>query len=302
MNIYLVRHGTTEWNSQGRIQGRTDIRLDSTGVEMARQTGLKLSEEGIIFDRIYSSPLNRAYTTAELIGRPTDSQDPSCPSAPHSLPDQDNNSIKTPDIITDTRLSELGFGCFEGRIANEMFSDPECIFRYFKTDPKRYNDEILHAYRNPVDMTGNPGSSGNSGLPGLSGPEGFPESLTMLLDRTRDFIVNVIEPLILSSVQHDSMTRISSAEHFGSFPDNAGQQAPENILISGHGAVNRALLMYFLGVTDLALFWGTGLQPNCGIVKISCTQSGPSKISYDVQDEYIVLYDKNLVAGLKNLL
>ncbi len=276
MNIYLVRHGTTEWNSQGRIQGRTDIRLDSTGVEMARQTGLKLSEEGIIFDRIYSSPLNRAYTTAELIGRR--------------------------DIITDDRLSELGFGCFEGRIANEMFSDPECIFRYFKTDPKRYNDEILHAYRNPVVMTGNPGPSGNSGLPGLSGPEGLPESLTMLLDRTRDFIVNVIEPLILSSVQHDSMIRIPSANRSGSFPDNAGQQAPENILISGHGAVNRALLMYFLGVTDLALFWGTGLQPNCGIVKISCTQSRPSKISYDVQDEYIVLYDKNLVAGLKNLL
>ena len=275
MNIYLVRHGTTEWNSQGSIQGHTDIRLDPTGVEMARQTGLKLSEKGIVFDRIYSSPLNRAYTTAELIGHPAGSYDP------HT------DTAAKPEIITDERLTELGFGCFEGRIANEMFSDPECIFRYFKTDPKRYNDEIISTYGNSVKETAGPG---------------VPESLTMLLDRTRDFVVNVIEPLISSPVEHDSTSRISSAKQSGSFSDNTGHSSAENILISGHGAVNRALLMYFPGVTDLALFWGKGLQPNCGIIKITCTQSGSSKISYHVQDEFIVLYDHSLVAGLKKLL
>ena len=63
MQIYLLRHGTTEWNSEHRIQGHTDIPLDSIGLKMAEETGKALHDMGIAFDLVYSSPLSRAIET-----------------------------------------------------------------------------------------------------------------------------------------------------------------------------------------------------------------------------------------------
>jgi broad specificity phosphatase PhoE len=63
--LYLIRHGETDWNLQHRIQGLTDIPLNETGREQARAAGRLLSERG--FDRIFSSPLSRARETAEII-------------------------------------------------------------------------------------------------------------------------------------------------------------------------------------------------------------------------------------------
>ncbi|MBR4724632.1 MAG: histidine phosphatase family protein [Lachnospiraceae bacterium] len=268
MNIYLVRHGTTEWNSGRRIQGRTDIELDAVGKEMARQTGLRLHENGIIFDRVFSSPLKRAYATAELIGSP-------CLAAGAS------------PIFTDKRLTELGFGCFEGKNVEEMTSDPDCIFRYFKTDPKRYNDEVcsIIRMRSCGEMSDIKPDSDNLHASAGRNDAGIPESLESLLHRASEFIINVIEPLILSETGSDRKE-----------PDVS------DILISGHGAVNRALLMYFNKSTDLSGFWGTGLQPNCGITKISCTTDDSGRITYDVQDECIVLYDSALGKKIKMLL
>ena len=70
MIIYILRHGTTEWNRDHKIQGSTDILLDDVGREMARQTGLSLRDKGIKFDVVYSSPLKRAYQTALMVSRP----------------------------------------------------------------------------------------------------------------------------------------------------------------------------------------------------------------------------------------
>ena len=76
MNIYLARHGTTEWNAIRRIQGRTDIELDKTGIEIARQSGQCLFDMGIRFDYVFSSPLKRAYTTAGLLALTPSPQGP----------------------------------------------------------------------------------------------------------------------------------------------------------------------------------------------------------------------------------
>ena len=71
MEIYLIRHGTTKWNAEFRLQGKTNTPLDELGLEMARQTGIRFRELGITFDRVYSSPLRRAYNTARLaVGLP----------------------------------------------------------------------------------------------------------------------------------------------------------------------------------------------------------------------------------------
>jgi len=63
--IYLVRHGETDWNRARRIQGSTDIPLNSTGREQAATTGRLLARRE--WSAIIASPLSRAYETASII-------------------------------------------------------------------------------------------------------------------------------------------------------------------------------------------------------------------------------------------
>lgn len=65
MKFYVVRHGQTDWNAEGRIQGKTDIELNETGIEQARQLKELIKDYNI--DLIISSPLKRTRKTAEII-------------------------------------------------------------------------------------------------------------------------------------------------------------------------------------------------------------------------------------------
>lgn len=65
--LYLLRHGQTEFNLQGRVQGRCDAPLTELGVEQAHGAAAWLVAQGIRFDRICSSQLGRARSTAELV-------------------------------------------------------------------------------------------------------------------------------------------------------------------------------------------------------------------------------------------
>lgn len=64
--VYLARHGETEWSLSGQHTGTTDIPLTSNGEEQARALGERL--KGIHFDQVWSSPRVRAIRTAELAG------------------------------------------------------------------------------------------------------------------------------------------------------------------------------------------------------------------------------------------
>ena len=67
--LYLVRHGETDWNRQHRIQGLTDIPLNATGRRQARAAGRLLARR--TWDGIYASPLSRATETASIIAHQT---------------------------------------------------------------------------------------------------------------------------------------------------------------------------------------------------------------------------------------
>ena len=62
--IWLARHGQTEWSRDGRHTGRTDIELTDEGRRQA--TGLRRAFEGQDFERVISSPLSRALETCRL--------------------------------------------------------------------------------------------------------------------------------------------------------------------------------------------------------------------------------------------
>jgi HAD superfamily hydrolase (TIGR01509 family) len=65
MKLYLVRHGETLWNMENRYQGDTDVPLSPKGEGQARQVRDQLA--GIDFDAVYSSSMQRARRTAEII-------------------------------------------------------------------------------------------------------------------------------------------------------------------------------------------------------------------------------------------
>jgi 2,3-bisphosphoglycerate-dependent phosphoglycerate mutase len=64
--LLLVRHGETDWNAEGRLQGHTDRPLSDYGREQARRLADEL--EGEELDAIYASDLLRARETAEIVG------------------------------------------------------------------------------------------------------------------------------------------------------------------------------------------------------------------------------------------
>lgn len=113
MEIYIVRHGETPWNKAKRLQGNVDIELNDYGRELAIKTGEGLKETRI--DIIYSSPLKRAYETAELI--------------------RGNRDI---EIIKDDRIREISFGHFEGSNFSELIRDENLTFKYFFKKPECY--------------------------------------------------------------------------------------------------------------------------------------------------------------------
>jgi phosphoserine phosphatase len=93
--IYLIRHGETDWNKEGRFQGCTDIKLAPEGIQQAKQLKEALTFK---FDVVLASPLSRALQTAEIIS-------------------EDYENFK-PTVLPDLR--EINFGEWEGLTINQI--------------------------------------------------------------------------------------------------------------------------------------------------------------------------------------
>lgn len=72
MSVYLLRHGETEWNHKGKLQGLIDTKLNENGINQAKNVAEYFLDKQI--DIIYTSPLKRAYDTACIIAKEIDSQ------------------------------------------------------------------------------------------------------------------------------------------------------------------------------------------------------------------------------------
>ncbi len=66
-NIYLARHGQDQDNAKGILNGHRDMPLTELGLLQATQVSEKIKEAALMFHKIYSSPLQRAYETARRI-------------------------------------------------------------------------------------------------------------------------------------------------------------------------------------------------------------------------------------------
>jgi probable phosphoglycerate mutase len=106
-----MRHGTTDWNEQYKLQGRTDIPLNERGRRMAEQAAEEY--RNVPFDICYCSPLRRAKETAEIVLKGRD------------VP-----------IITDKRLMEMSFGIYEG--IEHIFERPDCPVHVLFQKPECY--------------------------------------------------------------------------------------------------------------------------------------------------------------------
>lgn len=109
--LCLVRHGETEWNAEGRVQGQTDIPLSPVGVRQAHASAAHLAQHD--FSAVYSSDLTRVRQTAEPAAQKL------------ALP-----------LQFDSDLRERHYGIFERLLYGEVKARyPELYARFHEKDP-----------------------------------------------------------------------------------------------------------------------------------------------------------------------
>src|SRR5690606_32843231 len=95
--VILLRHGRTTANAAGTLAGRAEVDLDTTGVAQAEAVGARL--RGLPLAAVVSSPLLRCRRTVEF-------------------------ALPGASVTVDERLTECGYGDWEGRPLAELAKDP----------------------------------------------------------------------------------------------------------------------------------------------------------------------------------
>lgn len=114
LEIYLTRHGETEWNTVRRMQGQGDSPLTLLGIRQAQWLAQRL--KGKEFTCIYTSPLGRAKETALIL----------------------NKTLNT-RVIEDDRLMEIYLGDWEGRLLDDIDKEHPTENKDFWENPTQFN-------------------------------------------------------------------------------------------------------------------------------------------------------------------
>lgn len=106
--VLLIRHGETEWNTLGKFQGCTDIALSDAGIKQAELLKDRLKGD---FDYIYSSPLSRAFETANILATGTNKE-----------------------VTVAPEIREINFGEWEGLTVHEIAERYPEVFKAWRTN------------------------------------------------------------------------------------------------------------------------------------------------------------------------
>jgi alpha-ribazole phosphatase len=112
MRLFLIRHGETMWNAEGRFQGQTDVPLSPRGEQQAAALARIMVNESV--QLLYASDLRRAWDTALILAA-------SLGLSPHK----------------EARLRELAFGSWEGLTYTELQRQDAAWLAAWQTDPSR---------------------------------------------------------------------------------------------------------------------------------------------------------------------
>ena len=110
MKLYIIRHGQTDWNVEGKIQGRQDIPLNDMGRRQARALADGMKSRPVA--SVYSSPQKRAMETAEAIAGPLGLTVKAVP-----------------------QLMEIGYGDWEGRSAEDILTTDRELYESWWQHP-----------------------------------------------------------------------------------------------------------------------------------------------------------------------
>ena len=121
--IYLARHGETEWNALGRLQGHTDVPLNEVGRTQASELATRLANEGI--QGVTTSDLRRARETGAIIAE----------------------ALGVVDPLVDRELRERRFGIFEGLTREECATQHPAAWKAWveQTDPPEGAEPVRDA-------------------------------------------------------------------------------------------------------------------------------------------------------------
>ena len=110
MKLYIIRHGQTDWNVEGKIQGRQDIPLNAAGRSQAEMLAKGMEKRPVT--AIYSSPQIRAMETAETLAR-----------------------AQGMAVIPVPELAEIGYGDWEGRTASDILAKERKLYEEWWQHP-----------------------------------------------------------------------------------------------------------------------------------------------------------------------
>lgn len=139
LELWLIRHGETDWNAEDRILAATDMPLNAAGLEQARRLGARMAAYGTRFEAVYASDLTRARVTAEI-------------------------AFPAASVRQDPRLRELDYGVFEGHRWDDLDGSLATAARHWRVDPyarpapdgESYDDVIarFEAFRSELPASG----------------------------------------------------------------------------------------------------------------------------------------------------